>query len=95
MRRFWHSRLRCALYLWFFALCLGVLGLAAAREFGEAGEVSLRRIASLVVVAVMNVHALWENVALIAPPAKANGGVLKTPEAAAPVPHAAADRPRE
>jgi hypothetical protein len=95
MRQFWYSRLRRALYLWFFALCLGVLGLAAAREFGEAGELSWRRIASLVVVAVMNVHALWENVALIAPPVEANGGALGTSEAAAPEPHATADRPRE
>ena len=89
MRRFWHSHLRRALYLWFFALCLGVLVLAAARELGEAGEVSWRRIASLVVVAVMNVHALWENVKRIAPLAETKS------EAARPEPHAEGDRPPE
>jgi hypothetical protein len=67
MRGFWKSRLRRALWLWFFAAGLGIIGMAAAREYGEAGSVGWRRIASLVVVALMNVQAIWESVAPIAP----------------------------
>ena len=67
MRRFWNSGLRRALWLWFFAVGLGIIGMAALREWGETGEVGWRRIFSLVVVALINVQAIWESVSAPAP----------------------------
>src|SRR5262249_27515649 len=84
MHQFWNSRLRRALYLWFFALGLGVLGIVALQEFIQVGALSLRRIASLVVVVLINAHALWENISPIAPPVAANGGTLGTSDGTAP-----------
>ncbi len=67
MRAFWNSGLRRALWLWLCAVCLGILGMGAAAEFGESGTVAWQRIVLLVVVALLNLQAISESISPMAP----------------------------
>jgi hypothetical protein len=60
MRNVWNSRLRRVLWLWFFAVALGIFVMGAAGEYGETGGVGWRRILWLVVAVLMNAQAIWD-----------------------------------
>jgi hypothetical protein len=60
MRSIWNSRVRRVLWLWLFAVALGIFVMGAAGELGDTGSLGWRRILMLVVAGLMNVQAIWD-----------------------------------